>query len=969
MSLQAPHHGHEEEKLKQLLREGEERFQNILESIEDGYYEVDLAGNFTFFNSSFCRILAYSSEELMGMNNRVYMDPETAKKVFQAFQEVYKRGNSLRDLEYFFYTKDGTRKTLEISVSLIMDPGNNPIGFRGIARDITRRKEIEQELKRINENLEEIVTTRTTELARTTQFFEEIFNSSLDGIITTNLKGTILYVSPRIRDILGYDPKEVLGRTFQEFFGLDPAAAKAKLEEVVNRGEMKSYELETPQKNGAVIVLNLSSSLLRHDDGEAVGITTLYRDVSEEKKMTEALARAKEKAEAASRAKSQFLANMSHEIRTPLNGILGMAELTLESDLEGEQKRRITTIKKEADSLLHIVNEILDFSKIEAGKCEIEQIPFDLKNLFEDVAESFSYRMVQKGLECLSHISPGTPDRIVGDPGRLRQVLRNLIGNALKFTHEGQITIKVEPLEEWDQKVKLRFLIKDTGIGIPSEKQTLIFESFTQADGSTTRQYGGTGLGLTISKQLIELMGGEIGIESEPGKGSTFWFTASFQKKETVAPASDKEIELSMTRVLVVIPNKSGRRKMVQTLKGWGADPLEADSPTQALSLLKHFLAIQIPINLVVGDLAPSEMSCFDLAQEMGRLESLKTIPMIVITELGNPGDGKMCRDLGIAGYLSKPFSDENLFRAIQTVLNQTQKGLEPELVTKHSILERQKKESRILLVEDYPTNQEIALRHLQQAGYQVDLAENGQQALEAFKRKSYDLIFMDVQMPIMDGYQATKAIRELESAFISLENEKVAHQKSTAGIPIIAMTAHAMKEHQTLCLEAGMNDFISKPLTKKTLLAKAAKWLSPQTGTAGGSMAAPSALIPVQPDQTARDVRSGEPIDLEKAIAEFEGDKDFLAEVLEGFFTNVTKQIGILRQALSAADAETIRKEAHSIKGGAANLTAMVLSHIAFELEKKGKSGELQGAAQLIDALQKEFDSLQCYWKERHKQ
>jgi PAS domain S-box-containing protein len=961
-------HLQEEANLKRLLQEREEQFQNILESIEDGYYEVDLAGNFTFFNSSLCRILGYPKEELMGVNNRAYMDAEMAKKVFQAFHKVYEGGRALKDFEYMLMAKDGTRKVMEISVSLITGPDNKPSGFRGITRDITRRKEIELELKRINENLEEIVTARTVELARTTKFFENIFNSSLDGIITTNLQGTILYVSPRIKDILGYDPKEVLGRNFQEFFATEAIEARKKLEELIQKGEMKSYELQSQKKNGESIVLNISSSLLRHDEGEVVGITSLYRDVSEEKRMTEALAQAKERAEAANRAKSQFLANMSHEIRTPINGILGMAELCLETELEREQNHRITTIKKEADSLLHIINEVLDFSKIEAGKCEIENIPFDLKNLFEDVVESFSYRITQKGLECLSHISPGMPDRVVGDPGRLRQVLRNLIGNAIKFTHEGQITIKVEPLEEGVQNIKLRFLIKDSGIGIPMEKQALIFESFTQADGSTTRRYGGTGLGLTISKQLIELMGGEIGIESTPDQGSTFWFTALFQKQEKIEFIPNPEISLVQTRILIVMQNDTVRQTMTETLIEWGSQPLEANGAPQALSILGRAVTNQTPVHLVLCDLHLSGMNGFDLAREVGRTESLKTIPIIIIADSGNPGDGKICRDLGIAGYLSKPFSDDNLFCAIQTVLDSSLKGQEFELVTKHSIIERERKEFRILLAEDYPTNQEIAQRHLQQAGYEVDLAENGQQALEAFKRKSYDLIFMDIQMPILDGYQTTKAIREIESALADLKNKNGGNQKPISGIPIIAMTAHAMKEHQALCLEAGMDDFISKPFTKKTLMAKAAKWVNPRLGQTSRRISSVLFQTAFEPEERAAKVRSEKPFDLEKAIAEFEGDQAFLAEIIEGFFAKVTEQIGILRQALSAGDAETIRKEAHSIKGGAANLTADVLSEVAFELEKKGKSGELQGAAEIIDELQKEFESLKSYWGEHQK-
>ena len=700
----------ERRRIEEALRNSEGKYRNILESIEDGFFEIDLAGNCTFFNPSLCRILGYPGEEILGMNNRAFMDPEDARKAFKTLNEIYATGIPSKGFEWDVIQKDGARRHLEVSASLIVSPEGTPSGFRGVARDVTERKNIELEIQKHREHLEDMIVARTNELA-------------------------------------------------------------------------------------------------------------------------EAL----RKAEFANKAKSQFLANMSHEIRTPLNGILGMAELYLQTELAADQVRIVGTISKEADSLLGIINQILDFSKIEAGKLEIEQIPFDLRALFKDLTESFSYQADKIGLEFVSAISPETPSLVVGDPGRLRQVLKNLIGNAFKFTHAGGIFVKAEPVQDQVEKVKLRFLVTDTGIGIPKEKQAIVFESFTQVDGSTTRKYGGTGLGTTISKQLVELMGGEIGVDSEEGKGATFWFTAVFSKQRKTDSRAGKE----------------------------------------TLTALEKFH---------VG------------AQQ------------------GNLG------------------------------------------------------ENRILLVEDYPTNQIIAKLHLENAGYQVDLAEDGRQAVAAFKRRHYDLIFMDVQMPVMDGYQATKAIRELESSLSSGDADNA--MKPFPRVPIIAMTAHAMSENKALCLEAGMDDFQPKPFTKKALLSMVSKWLNERANPAEGRP--PASLNPnamSAREQSTDEILADKPIDIEKAIAEFEGDKQFLSEVLEGFTIGVGERIVVIRMALSRGDAETVTKEAHAIKGGAANITARALSSAASALENKAKTKELDGAEEIADRLEREFKALKRFIQENFQE
>ncbi len=519
-------------------------------------------------------------------------------------------------------------------------------------------------------------------------------------------------------------------------------------------------------------------------------------------------------AKMANEAKSEFLANMSHELRTPMNGVIGMAELMMDSDLDDQQLIYLKTISNEADALLRIINDVLDFSKIEAGKLDLEIIPFNLYHTIEDLASSLAMRAKKKGLELISFLAPDVPELIMGDPGRLRQILMNLGGNALKFTHEGEIYIKAEKLSLDQDKILLKFSVIDTGIGIPKNKQAKIFKSFSQADGSTTRKYGGTGLGTTISKQLAELMGGNIGIESQPDKGSTFWFTAWFQLHEQKVADSN---------------------------------PLPID---------------------------------------------LKTI--------------------------------------------------------KRERFDNQRKSLWILLVEDYPTNQKIAEKHITHSGFNVILAENGRQAVDIFKRQKFDLILMDIQMPEMDGYEACKTIRKNEK-------QSSASRTDFKRVPIIAMTAHALSGIIDRCFKAGMDDYLSKPLKRDVLISMIDKWTS---GKVNKNMSGPI----IKPEVPCKQENSVDPIDMKKALEEFEGNKAFLMDLTLEFIQTMEQQIPRIRQAISEKNANRLKQEAHSIKGGASNLVAHDLSKAAGVLENMGESNNFEHCAQAFETFEKEYLRLKDY-------
>jgi PAS domain S-box-containing protein len=916
----------ERKQLAEALRRSEEELrrqkryvESLVEINPTAVVTVDRGGVVTSWNLAAEELFGYSRNEAIGRQlDDLVVGREDLRSEAVSYEDVLRAGR--------FHTvtqrarRDGTLADVELIVVPVIEEGE-PTGYLVIYHDISQ-------------------------LQRQKQYFESLLEVSPSAIVTVDSDHRVTSWNPAAEKLFGYSREEAIGRDVDSLVANTEAVRDeaVQLSRQTEAGEVRLTTRRT-RKDGSLVDVDVRAAPIRVGD-QMVGLYAIYHDISE-------LQRAREQAEGATQAKSAFLAMMSHEIRTPMNAVIGMTGLLLDADLTPEQRGYTEVIRGSGEALMAVIDDILDFSKIEAGRLELERRPLDLRSCVESALELVAASASSKGLDLAYLLDQGLPGAIVGDATRLRQILINLLNNAVKFTDTGEVVVSVdgEALGSGEREVgrkhRLHFAVRDTGIGIPEDRLSRLFESFSQVDASTTRRYGGTGLGLAISKRLSELMGGTIWVESWVGEGSTFHFTIQAEQAPGLAPAHEHDAppQLHGRRVLIVDDNATNRHILVRQMGSWGMLARDTAYPAQALEWIRR----GDPFDLVILDMQMPEMDGVTLAGEIRRYRDARALPLVMLTSLGPRGE--LRGGVEFAASLTKPIKPSQLYDTLMNVLGVALAGVQASAPQAGSVEQLgERVPLRILVAEDNVVNQQVAQLLLKKLGYRADVAADGLEALQALEREPYDVVLMDVQMPTMDGLEATRRI----------------HQRWPQGQRphVIAATANAMQEEREACLAAGMDDYLSKPIRMEKLAAALSRCRphlaprppAPLRESGVGSQAPP----PAKPQPQGQPLPAGvlQPAALER-LMEIIGDDDptLLAALIDTFLRDAPRLVDDVRRGLQQGRADEVRRAAHTLKSNGATFGAMSLSELSRALESLARAGTLEGAAELIARIEAEYE------------
>ncbi len=918
------------------LRSTEARLRAIVDAAADGILASDEQGQIESCNAAAARMFGYDADAVSGCPLSLFL-PASASDGFmpQLIQSLQTSDRQVVEREVEGRRLDGSRFPVNLAVSEVQ-LGERRL-FISIVRDLTERKRAEQALEQERFLL------------------HALMDNLPDSIYFKDAASRFLRINKALARRFGLGaPALAIGKTDFDFFTEEHARQAYQDEQALLRAGQPVVGKEEKETwpDGRQSWVSTTKMPLRNPQGHIQGTFGISRDITRHKQVEAELQQAKEAAEAANRAKSEFLANVSHEIRTPMNGILGMTELALETDLTPEQRDYLNLVKTSADSLLTVINDILDFSKIEAGKLDLDQTDFSLRAILGDTLKTLAQRAHKKGLELACRIAPEVPDALIGDPSRLRQIVVNLVGNAIKFTERGEVVIRVFLDKETGKSpeaaqaetgessppplspclpVSLSFAVSDTGIGIPRDKQEMIFRAFEQVDGSTARRYGGTGLGLTIASRLVAVMGGRIWVDSELGRGSTFHFTVQLGLQREPAPpaAPGASVDLHQLPVLVVDDNATNRGILEEMLRHWHVKPTAVDSVPAAWRLLEHARETGEPFGLVLLDAHMPHLDGFALAERIQRHPEVTRATVMMLTSGGQPGDVARCRELGVAAYMMKPIQQADLFDSLVTALGKSAREEERAVALAPPAPAAAARPLRVLLAEDNVVNQTLVVRLLERQGHQILVVGNGWEALAALEQQPVDVVLMDVQMPVMDGFEATAAIR--------------AGEKTTGGhLPIIAMTAHAMTGDRERCLEAGMDRYIAKPIRARELL------------EAIDSLAPP---VPTPTPPSAEEPSAAGVVDWGVALQRVGGDHELLRELVAVYLDEYPRWLTELHGVVARQEAIGLQRLAHTIKGCMGQFGAEAAFSAAQRLEMMGREGRLAGAEEACAVLEMELE------------